>query len=518
AIVGAGDWKDYENLSKEEYEWFDGNWDESWLGMINVEVYKDGKLWCEPLPLYYMYHNDNSADLNVKFVVDDLLAEYEDSYKQWGSDDDPPIRTQLDNYLLDGDVFPEASQVDDYVIDYVVAKQGSKEDGLMYRLNWMSESGGQLDNVRGGSTVKIYVTTKYQEKYFLDGVSWDEASGKLVPALDDNGVPTDSVELTKAVTGVDTWVNVLDYATTQTEEAAAGNEVDITVSEDENNGIFDRDVEDVSGDKWYMPPDEDLRSTFGTYFYDINKYVHEIPTAEAPASLVPEGYVLDDGSVWEIRDADDNTVAEVAVNSSFLVHVAAGAGGSSVADAGLTDQAYKGSDDALKTYHLYMKILKGPEEGVTEISATKVWDDNSNEAQARPSAEEFKAKLHLMNGETEVTGYEAKVTDKGDNTYTITYEGLPATDADGKAITYKIKEDEISGYEAVDGTEVGDGGTMTNKHEPTDDTDDTDDTDQTDSDESPDTGDTTNIALIALIALAAMAIAIMLIVRRRREE
>ncbi len=544
AIVGAGDWKDYENLSPQEYDWYGTSWDESWLGKINVEVYKDGELWCDPLPLYYMYHNDNSADLNVKFIVDDLLDGYEDSYDPWGDPDDPPLRTQLDNYLLDGDVFPEASQVDDYVIDYVVAMQGSKEDGLKYRLNWMTESGGQLDNVRGGSTVKIYVTSKYQVKYFLDGVSWDEASGKLVAAMSDDGTPADSVELTEEVAGSDTWVNVLTYATTQTEEAAAGNEVDITVSEEENSGIFSRDTEAVDGDAWYLPPEEELRSTFGTYLYDINQYDHEIPTPEAPALLVPEGYVLDDGSVWEIRDEDGNTISEVPVSSSFLVHAAlaggaespfAGPSADALEEAGFIEQAFKADADEMRTYHLHMKIKKENEAGLL-LAVTKEWDDSEDKAGIRPSADAFAGCVTLLR-DGEPVDEEAHVTDNGDGTYTIEYRGLPETDAQGNAYEYTVQETAVPEGYKVEGSDTAEpGGTIVNCPEDKPDNPDnpdepdnppdnggssgngtTDSGNQNTSHHAVSTGDPTNIYLLYGVPLLALAVLIAVTVARRRK-
>ena len=56
------------------------------------------------------------------------------------------------------------------MIDGVYASQGGSEDGLYFSLNWMTEHGGQLDNVEGGSTVEVYVTTMYNVKYYLDDV------------------------------------------------------------------------------------------------------------------------------------------------------------------------------------------------------------------------------------------------------------------------------------------------------------------------------------------------------------
>ena len=105
------------------------------------------------------------------------------------------------------------------------------------------------------------------------------------------------------------------------------------------------------------------------------------------------------------------------------------------------------------------------EEEKTEVSVTKVWDDNNNEAKKRPSAEVFKSKIKLMNGENKVTGHEPIVTDKGNGTYTVKYTGLPKM-KDGKEIKYIVQEDNVPGYTTQKNT-AANGETITNKAETT---------------------------------------------------
>ena len=58
-----------------------------------------------------------------------------------------------------------------------------------------------------------------------------------------------------------------------------------------------------------------------------------------------------------------------------------------------------------------------------------------------------------------------RVTDNGDNTWTVTYSNLPKY-ANGAAIAYSVKEDSINGYTA-DVETVKDGEMLTNTHKVT---------------------------------------------------
>ena len=103
----------------------------------------------------------------------------------------------------------------------------------------------------------------------------------------------------------------------------------------------------------------------------------------------------------------------------------------------------------------------------TQIKVYKWWDDANNQDGYRPTAEEFAKMVHLMNGDTEVTGYEPRVTEDSDGNFTILYSDLPACDDDGNKITYTVKEDPIDEYVAKNNSdEVENDGTMMNYHQP----------------------------------------------------
>ncbi len=104
----------------------------------------------------------------------------------------------------------------------------------------------------------------------------------------------------------------------------------------------------------------------------------------------------------------------------------------------------------------------------TYISITKIWDDSYDQDGKRPTADEFARMVTLTaNGEDVTDEYADKlsVIDNGDDTYTVTYAGLPRTDEGQEDIEYVIHETEIPGYTA-DRTGAGNGESITNTHEP----------------------------------------------------
>lgn len=117
--------------------------------------------------------------------------------------------------------------------------------------------------------------------------------------------------------------------------------------------------------------------------------------------------------------------------------------------------------DYSTTIHGY-DITNSYTPGKTSVTVTKIWSDSNNRDGLRPSAESFASKLHLYDGDAEVTGVTPAVTDNGNSTYTVTYSDLPAY-ANGSLIVYTVREDSISGYTA-DKESVKNGETLTNTH------------------------------------------------------
>lgn len=98
---------------------------------------------------------------------------------------------------------------------------------------------------------------------------------------------------------------------------------------------------------------------------------------------------------------------------------------------------------------------------LTNLEITKVWADNHDQDGKRLSADELKAKLKLS---PSVEGAEPTVVDNDDDTYTITYTGLPRFN-NGEEVEYTVTESAIDGYTTT-GSPAKDHGTITNTHTP----------------------------------------------------
>lgn len=96
----------------------------------------------------------------------------------------------------------------------------------------------------------------------------------------------------------------------------------------------------------------------------------------------------------------------------------------------------------------------------TSLSFTKQWNDDGNVSGKRPDVSSYAKSLTLLADGEEQSGYVAEINDNGDNTYTVSYKGLPKF-VDGKAVKYSVKEATVEGYNS-DSSVVSAGDTLTN--------------------------------------------------------
>lgn len=320
-IIGASDFKDIQGGATGTT-----NDKERWLGSINIEVYKDGVLWvpgaggsttgrkklfgagrnASSATLYFAYHNDNAADLNIKFIADGITAE------------------TLYEYMSSSE-FNTTEPSENYTIDAVWAEQGGSEDGLKYRYNWMSSSyGGQLDNVKGGSTVKIYVTTKYQVKYYFD-----DGNGSGYQQLTDAPWNNNGLYVTPGTRlAVE---NLLENSTSYL--VKAGNEYDSLISPTPTSGNTFKDSRIIRGE-------------YSQFLYEFEEYDEEFDVPVLPEA--PAGKHLTKDK-WELKNADMTTLLNVNPESVWQMQ------GTSYGT-GNTIYAYKGASDQENTYHLYAAV------------------------------------------------------------------------------------------------------------------------------------------------------------------
>ena len=292
-IIGISDWKADPAQGLESY--FDGGIHEKWLGYIDVQMFKDGVEWVAPTRLYYRYHNDNTADLTIKFISDYLLKQPE--YQNYADEIDP-----LYLYMSDQNQYPEFDQTGHFVLDAVYAYQGGSEDGLKYSLNWMTDHGGQLDNVEGGSLVQLFVSTKYNVKYYLDDEEiadndWFNSDYYTTPGTSDlfNYIAADADYKVRFDNNL---VGLMDRDFTKDEDPekdadivyekvqATDPETGLPMFDDEGQPIYeDRIV--YNPHEWFLAHGENgERGEPEYYSYLMHEYEHVIPLAISPAILV----------------------------------------------------------------------------------------------------------------------------------------------------------------------------------------------------------------------------------------
>lgn len=373
-IIGIADWKPYQRdddaFSKAEVE--------RWLGSIEVEIYKDGVQWGTTETMYFSYHNDDAADLNIKFIWDNIVNDkYNGNLYDFMSD------MGGDPENIDKSLWPAYDQIGHFKLDAVYAEQGKSESGLKYYYNWVTEHGGQLDNVAGGTTVKLYVTTVYNVKYYLQ---------------DENG---DYNEIMSSE-----WQNANRYSTPGTSEKFALDDTSANYHVT-NSNLADLLIEcetDALGNTEFVTENM-ARGLSDKFTYLINAHNNIIPIAKTPESLVPSGYSLL-STAWVLKNSTGNKVSNISYSSTYsLSGTSYGTGNTSSA---YHDGVATYESDMPYTFHLYADIGH-------VLKITKIVSGNMGN-----KVEKFTFTLTLNTVDGPFTGDLEYQKDDDDETYTLT--------------------------------------------------------------------------------------------------
>ena len=275
-LISVVDWKDKQT----EFNQYNSDKYDINNGSINIEIYKDGKLWVKKDKVHYTYHNDNAADLIIKFVDKNLSS------------------NQLDSYIYNTTDFTPSNK-DLYIVG-VYAEQGASEEGLYEPFNWMSENGGMLDNVKGGSTVKIYLSTKYTSKYYLNDVLYK----------------------------TDKYI----YTPTATKEAIDYNSKhsNYIVNSKTNNGLLNK-TDDIS----FFKRDDLGRGEYSSFSYEILNERDTMDVLNLPNKKLVYNF-------WIVKD-EDNKVIGKALEKEYI----------KIQSKDKVNFLYIGDDDSIDTVHLY---------------------------------------------------------------------------------------------------------------------------------------------------------------------
>ncbi|MCR5572285.1 MAG: hypothetical protein K6F57_00720 [Candidatus Saccharibacteria bacterium] len=327
-LIAAADWKDFQHTDDIFSAMVDQ--DERWQGSINLEVYIDGKKQNDTQKLYYNYHNDNSADILLKFV-DDTKLDLDCPANAFpdGVPDGYDIAAICEAYgkyvyVLDDSILPATSQDGKYTIDAVVAEQAGSEDGLKYAYNWVDEKGARLDNVKGGSTIKVYLSNKYQVKYYLD----DEQ-------LTDD-----------AHTDTNYYASGATMRAIEAEQAVLN--MNANISDEELQGLMDKNITEVGNSDVFKPANP-KRFTFEAYKYVVHERDNKFTAAAAPEIPQDKRFKV---ARWQIKDDAGNIVAEVSPEE--LAAISEQEGGLEQYFDALTQYAYTDDGDNVNTFHLYL--------------------------------------------------------------------------------------------------------------------------------------------------------------------
>ena len=367
------------------------------------------------------------------------------------------------------DVTPEVTIGSDntYVITYSNLLKNENGAAITYTVsegaitgyatdNNSAVNGGTITNVHTPDTTEITITKRWDDGNNQDGIRPDADAFKSKLHLLGDGSEVNGA--TAEVIDNNDGTYTVKYANLQKNKD--GNAIEYTISED--------GVDGYTADKTAAKNGETITNTHTPEVIDITVTKNWVddnnrdgirPDADAFKSKL---HLLGDGSevngaTAEVIDNNDGTYTVKYAN------LQKNKDGNAI--------EYTISEDGVDGYTADKTAAKNGETitnthtpEVIDITVTKNWVDDNNRDGIRPGANDFASKLHLMNGETEVTGVVPSVVDNNDGTYTVKYTNL-AKNAAGTPITYSVKEDAVSGYTTDNNTALN-GGVITNTHTP----------------------------------------------------
>ena len=206
----------------------------------------------------------------------------------------------------------------------------------------MSENGGQLDNVKGGSTVKIYLSTKYTSKYYLNDVLYKTDSLKYTPTATKKAIQNNS------------------------------NNSDYKVNSDSNNTLLNK-TDDIS----FFKEDNLGRGEYSTFSYEITKERDTMEVLDLPNQTLKYNF-------WIVKDSRGNIIGKAIENETIQIVFKDD-----------VDFLYIGNEDSIDTIHLYAytpKYANTPNvpKNIPTISTNK----NNNSNNPKPINNETTTKIN----------------------------------------------------------------------------------------------------------------------------
>jgi hypothetical protein len=281
-----------------------------------------------------------------------------------------------------------------------------------------------------------------------------------------------------------TNINVNDGAAIYSNTASSANEIYILASND--YGLH-------SGSPTYSISSTMLGGTSYVWKYPDGT---EVPLDELEGTLDPDAEESLSLSTDVTSDAEAEALAKVFITGNTSATRGGGIGSNGTVNIGTSSDT-------------------------VDIDVDKVWE--GDEGSDRPETIEIELWRSVEGRDEEAAyiGYQTMTPDSSGDWQTITFSGLPATDSNGDAYVYTVRERSVDGYSsAVTGSQE-EGFTITNTKTAAAGTDDgttttASTTEQKGQKATPSTGDATTVQYaLALLAAGAAAILVSRLIRKR---
>lgn len=297
----------------------------------------------------------------------------------------------------------------------------------------------QLPEPNAGWTTTHGTSTATERVSFAPVPKYDEDGAEIIYAVKESADKLGYYAPAPAAAKVDNTTNSVGFTNTMAESATmtiTKTAFDVDGETAVNEGTFTFEIKRVNGDA-----NQPVTKTIDLGKNESSKEVNLVPGAYTVTEI--------DAAAWTTTYTVNTTGSETTTTSE-------------------EGQSTQVTIDSTTSGTVKFKNSRT----ATTFSVTKVWKDADSAIKVRPTTEEYKGWLtfYQKKGDGAWVSYKnatRDVQEKDDDTYIITFSGLPKYAEDGKPYTYAVIENHSSFYTVTvtgekDGNYIMDGATLTN--------------------------------------------------------